>query len=530
MNFQIIKIEMNKGTEIKYPVGIQTFETIRREGYLYIDKTSYIARLLKGQYFFLSRPRRFGKSLFLSTLESYFLGRRDLFKGLAIDSLSEDWDPHPVMHLDLSPRQYLSKESLIQELNANLEIWEELYGNEKRDRAIEERFAYVIRRAYEKTGKRVVILVDEYDKPLLSAIDNPSLAEEYRGILKAFYSNLKSMDRYIRFAMLTGVARFSKVSIFSDLNNLNDISFVDDYAGICGITTEEMSKYFLEGIHHLAEKSELSPAEIEKELKRRYDGYHFTEKSPDIYNPYSMMKVFENKRMDSYWFDSGTPRYLVKLIEKGEWKLRNIAPTEIDSMVLTTAGITTANPIPVFFQSGYLTIKDYDPVFKTYLLDYPNEEVKEGFLKFLVPYYIQKEGKDGGFSVKRFTTAVLKGEVDEFMELLESMISEVPYSEKGSAEAHFQNAIYLLYTLMGFHVKMEERTSNGRIDIKVETDRYIYIFEFKIDSSAGEAMDQIEEKKYWLPYVKTGKEIILIGASFNTKIRRLEEWEKKTIG
>ena len=389
---------MNKGSEIKYPVGIQTFETIRREGYLYIDKTSYIARLLKGQYFFLSRPRRFGKSLFLSTLESYFLGRRDLFKGLAIDSLSEDWDPHPVMHLDLSPRQYLSKESLIQELNANLEIWEELYGNEKRDRAIEERFAYVIRRAYEKTGKRVVILVDEYDKPLLSAIDNPSLAEEYRGILKAFYSNLKSMDRYIRFALLTGVARFSKVSIFSDLNNLNDISFVDDYAGICGITTEEMSKYFLEGIHHLAEKLELSPAEIEKELKRRYDGYHFTEKSPDIYNPYSMMKVFENKRMDSYWFDSGTPRYLVKLIEKGEWKLRNIAPTEIDSMVLTTAGITTTNPIPVFFQSGYLTIKDYDPVFKTYLLDYPNEEVKEGFLKFLVPYYIQKEGKDDGFS------------------------------------------------------------------------------------------------------------------------------------
>ncbi|MDE6409887.1 MAG: ATP-binding protein [Muribaculaceae bacterium] len=520
---------MFQSKEIKYPVGIQTFSVVREGGYLYVDKTAFIARLLRGKYYFLSRPRRFGKSLFLSTLESYFLGERELFKGLAIENLTEKWEKYPVLHLDLNNRQYVSLESLKEELISHLEQWEAIYGDEKQDRAVEERFAYVIRRAKELTGKDVVILVDEYDKPLLSSIAHPDLSAQYRDLLKAFYSNLKSMDRYIKFAMLTGVARFSKVSIFSDLNNLNDITFVDDFAGICGITAEELNHYFDKSTDYLAQSLGSTPEKIKEDLKRRYDGYHFTEKSPDIYNPFSIMKVFDNKRMDSYWFESGTPSYLVKLIEQGGWKLRNLAPTEIEETKLATADIMTQNPILVCFQSGYLTIKGYDPVFKTYLLDYPNEEVKEGFLSFLVPYYIQKEGKDGVFSVKRFTMAILKGDIEEFMNLLSSMISGVPYSEKGSAEAHFQNATYLLFTLMGFYTNTEVRTSDGRIDLKLETPRFVYIFEFKIDSSAEEAMSQIEKKEYWVPYLNNGKEIVLIGADFSTKTRRITDWIIKSI-
>ncbi|MDE6234981.1 MAG: ATP-binding protein [Muribaculaceae bacterium] len=508
---------------IKYPVGIQSFEKLREMGFIYVDKTPYIYPLIKnGGFYFLSRPRRFGKSLLLSTIEAYYLGRRDLFKGLALDSLTEDWEPHPVFHLDLNNREYKDETSLLQEFNANLEQWELIYGDEKKDRAPEERFAYLIRRAFEQTGKKVVILIDEYDKPLLNTIDRPELADVYRSQLKAFYSNLKTMDACIEIAMLTGVARFSKVSIFSDLNNLRDISFVNEFSAICGITSDELDKYFKEGIENIARELQTSYEETLNRLRRNYDGYHFAPQSPDIYNPFSLVYCFANNSIGSYWFESGTPSFLLKVIRREEWNLGNLAPSEITATALESAGIMSRNPIPLLYQTGYLTIKDFDPMFRTYTLDYPNEEVKQGFMEFLVPYYIHPESRPSVFSIKQFVLEVMRGDAEGFMKRLESMIAGVPYSEKGSTEAHFQNAIYILFQLMGYYTRMEERTSDGRIDLKVETDRYIYIFEFKIDSTSRAAIEQIEEKRYWLPDAVSDKEIILIGANFDTATRRLD--------
>ena len=508
---------------IKYPVGIQSFEKLREMGFIYVDKTPYIYPLIKnGGFYFLSRPRRFGKSLLLSTIEAYYLGRRDLFKGLALDSLTENWEPHPVFHLDLNNREYKDETSLLQEFNANLEQWEFIYGDEKKDRAPEERFAYLIRRAFEQTGKKVVILIDEYDKPLLNTIDRPELADVYRSQLKAFYSNLKTMDACIELAMLTGVARFSKVSIFSDLNNLRDISFVNEFSAICGITSDELDNYFKEGIAAIASQLHISYEEARLQLRRNYDGYHFAPKSPDIYNPFSLVYCFANNSIGSYWFESGTPSFLLKVIRREEWKLGNLAPSEITATALESAGIMSSNPIPLLYQTGYLTIKEFDPMFRTYTLDYPNEEVKQGFMEFLVPYYIHPESRPSVFSIKQFVLEVIRGDAEGFMKRLESLIAGVPYSEKGSAEAHFQNAIYILFQLMGYYTRMEERTSDGRIDLKVETDRYIYIFEFKIDSTSRAAIEQIEEKRYWLPDAVSDKEIILIGANFDTATRRLD--------
>lgn len=518
-----------KHSEIKYPVGIQSFPEIREGGYLYVDKTDYIYQLSKGKYFFLSRPRRFGKSLFLSTLEAYYQGRRELFKGLALDSLTDDWDPHPVLHLDLNSREYLDRSALEAELNAHLERWEKLYDCSKPDRRPEERFANVIRNAYEKTGKKVVILIDEYDKPLLNVVNQPELEESYRSLLKAVYGNLKSMDSYIELGFLTGVARFSKVSIFSDLNNLRDISFEPQFAGICGVTSEEFDRYFEAGISSLAEKEGLSYDETRKLLRLNYDGYHFADVSPDIYNPFSLVNVFAKLRLGAYWFESGTPTYLVRLIEHQQWLLRDLAPVEIDASALESAGILSPDPITSLYQTGYLTIKAYDRVFRTYTLDFPNQEVRDGFFSFLIPYFIKPLGKPGVFSVKNFILDLTSGNVEGFMQLLESMLAGIPYSEKGSAEAHFQNAAYILFQLMGQYVGVEDRTSDGRIDLTVETPKFIYIFEFKINSSSEEAMNQMLEKKYWLKYIPSGKEIILIGADFNSKTRRLNGYRTQRI-
>ena len=509
---------------IKYPVGIQSFEKLREMGFIYVDKTPYIFPLIKnGGFYFLSRPRRFGKSLLLSTLEAYYLGRRDLFKGLALDSLTEDWEPHPVLHLDLNYGNYDHLDGLEEILNNHLNKWEEEYSEAKStglSPAI--RFNNVIQRAFEQTGKKVVILIDEYDKPLLNTIDRPELADVYRSQLKAFYSNLKTMDACIEIAMLTGVARFSKVSIFSDLNNLRDISFVNEFSAICGITSDELDQYFKDGIENIARELQISYEETRNRLRRNYDGYHFAPQSPDIYNPFSLVYCFANNSIGSYWFESGTPSFLLKVIRREEWKLGNLAPSEITATALESAGIMSSNPIPLLYQTGYLTIKEFDPMFRTYTLDYPNEEVKQGFMEFLVPYYIHPESRPSVFSIKQFVLEVMRGDAEGFMKRLESMIAGIPYSEKGSAEAHFQNALYILFQLMGYYTRMEERTSDGRIDLKVETDRYIYIFEFKIDSTSRAAIEQIEEKRYWLPDAVSDKEIILIGANFDTATRRLD--------
>ncbi len=508
-------------------MGIQSFEKLRENGYLYVDKTAILYELIENAgYYFLSRPRRFGKSLLLSTLETYYKGKRELFKDLALDSLAQDWTPHPVLHLDLNYGEYKQPDDLTEILSNHLDEWEQTYGvpiSTIKGGSPSVRFNRVIRQAYEKTGSKVVILVDEYDKPLLNSIHHEALADNYRSQLKAFYSNLKTMDAYIEFGMLTGVARFSKVSIFSDLNNLNDISFDNRFATICGITSEELHHYFKTGIGNLAANLNIPIEKTWEELKRHYDGYHFCAKSPDIYNPFSLVNVFSKGDLGYYWFDNATPSYLVKLIEHKDFLFRELAPIPISKRSLESAGLLDKDPIPAFYQSGYLTIKDYDQEFQTYTLDYPNEEVKFGFIDYLMKSYIPKSESIRGFSIVDFVKEVREGKPELFMKRMESLIASIPYNEKGSAEDHFQNAVYLLFTLLGHYSRMEDRTSDGRIDLQVETSRYVYIFEFKIDSSSQKAMEQIHEKKYWLREAMGGKEIILIGVSFDTHTRRLTE-------
>ncbi len=516
---------IDKKKEIKYPIGIQSFSEIREGGYLYVDKTAFIHKLAQGKYYFLSRPRRFGKSLLLSTLEAYYQGRRDLFKGLAIDSLTEEWEVHPILHLDLNNGTYTKSGDLDVLLDYHLKEWEKKYDISREDDSpgmtASVRFGRVIKCAFEYTGKKVAILIDEYDKPLLGSLNNPELTENYRAILKGFYSNLKTMDPYIKIAVLTGVARFSKVSIFSDLNNLRDISFLDEFAAICGITTNELEEYFYPELEKIAANEELTSEEIKEELRRNYDGYHFSPLSPDIYNPFSLINVFANGVLGDYWYRTGTPDFLVKVVRRLNMPFKDIAPVVISRSDLEDGGVFSPDGIPAFYQTGYLTIKDYDKRRKAITLDYPNMEVKEGFLKFLLYSYMPFMHTNKAFSIFHFINEVEKGDAEGFMKRIETMIAGVPYSEKGSAESHFQNAVYLLFNLMGFYCRMEERTSNGRIDITVETDRYVFIIEFKVDSSSQAAMDQIEEKKYWLPYQLSGKQIILIGANFDTKSRRL---------
>ncbi len=509
--------------DIKYPVGIQTFEKIRKGGYLYVDKTEAMYPLIKnGGYYFLSRPRRFGKSLMLTTLKAYYEGRRDLFKGLALDSLVDDWEPRPVLHLDLNTGDYDSADGLIEILSNLMDKWEAQYSVPQSGFSPSIRFQNIIRRAYEQTGKKVAILIDEYDKPMLNNLGNEKLLSEFRSILKALYSNLKTMDAYIEIAVLTGVARFSKLSIFSDLNNLRDISFNKKFASICGITSDELDQYFVDGIQELAKSYRKTPEEIREELRKMYDGYHFAPDSPDIYNPYSLVNTFEDARLKSYWFEVGTPTYLVRLLEKSSLKVPTFVPYTISEAKLESAGILSEDPIPVFYQSGYLTIKNYNSTFRSYTLDYPNEEVKEGFLSFLVPYYLAKRvGDNSDFVVDNFVTEVNEGRIEDFMVSLKSLLAHVPYSEKGTSEDHFRTAIYLLFTLMGFYTKMEDRTSSGSIDLTVETPDYVYLFEFKIDKSARVAMDQIHERRYWEKFLTSDKKIYLIGANFDTKTRLL---------
>ena len=373
-----------------FPIGVQDFEKIRKDGYLYIDKTALVYQLAKtGSYYFLSRPRRFGKSLLISTLETYFRGKKELFKGLAIEKLEKDWEEYPVLHLDLNTGLYDSAERLLFVLEDALHRWENLYGTSVSEKTPELRFMGVIRRAYERTGRRVVILVDEYDKPLLQAIGNPELQEKYRSILKAFYGVLKTMDGSIKFALLTGVTKFGKVSVFSDLNNLDDLTMRAPYASLCGITEEELRTCFDEDIHTLSLALKQSYEETCATLALYYDGYHFTEDSVGVYNPFSLLNTFKYMRLGDYWFETGTPSYLVELLKRTHYDLYAMAHTETDADVLNSIDAASYNPIPVIYQSGYLTIKGYDGKEDTYLLDFPNDEVKKGFVTLVAADYFK---------------------------------------------------------------------------------------------------------------------------------------------
>lgn len=395
-----------------YPIGIQCFQEIREGGYFYVDKTELIYELVTtGKYYFLSRPRRFGKSLLLSTLEAYFEGKKELFEGLAIYDKEKDWDKFPVLHLDLNTEKYSCVESLENKLDLFLSQCEGLYGKNTDEYSIATRFEGVIRRAYEKTGRKAVILVDEYDKPLLQMIGNGSLQEEYRNILKAFYGALKSMDRYIKFALLTGVTKFGKVSIFSDLNNLRDISMNWQYSSICGITESELLSDCKDDVSALGLSNSLTEEDTRLKLKEMYDGYHFNERCMDIYNPFSLLNTFATGKFGSYWFETGTPTYLVELLKQRDFVIEELDGIEIDGAMLQCIDPTSRNPIPVIYQSGYLTIKGYDEEFNTYILGFPNKEVEQGFVNFLLPFYANVKNDNSGFEIKNFVKEVRSGKM-----------------------------------------------------------------------------------------------------------------------
>lgn len=509
---------------MKYPIGIQNFEKLRQDGYLYIDKTDLVYSLVQtSNCYFLSRPRRFGKSLLISILEAYFLGKKELFKGLAIEKLEQEWTVYPVLHLDLNIEKYDSIDNLTDILNVNLKLWEQTYGSDDAETSVSLRFAGIIRRAYKQTGRRVVVLVDEYDKPLLQSIGNKALQEEFRNTLKPFYGVLKSLDGCIRFALLTGVTKFGKVSVFSDLNNLDDISMNNQYATLCGITEKEIHTNIEEGIRSLASAQNLSYEETCVKLKEMYDGYHFTSDSEGIYNPFSLFNALKNKTFGNYWFETGTPTYLVELLKRNRYNLKDMTETVSSADVLNSI-YGDDEPIPVIYQSGYLTIKGYNPRFKTYRLGFPNKEVEEGFMNFLIPYYTPIKKEKTAFSIENFVEEIERGDIDSFFRRLQSFFADTPYELVRDRELHYQNVLFIVFKLIGLYVKAEYHTSQGRIDLALQTDKYIYVMEFKLEGSAEEALRQIEEKQYALPFASDKRQVFQIGINFSSQTRNIEKW------
>ena len=511
-----------------YPVGIQNFEKIRKDGYCYIDKTAKIYELVKtGSYYFLSRPRRFGKSLLISTLEAYFQGKKELFEGLDIHELEKEWKQYPVIHLDLNAKKFDTEEDLIRLIDRQLLVYEEEYGSVPTDVTIDDRFVSLIRNAAAKAGERVVILVDEYDKPMLQAIGNDSLQSQYRNTLKAFYGVLKSMDGYIKFALLTGVTKFGKVSVFSDLNNLEDISRDEAYYDICGISEKELIDNFSEDIQDLATANGQTFGQACEQLRTDYDGYHFYPDSPGIYNPFSLLNTFKKKQYGHYWFETGTPTYLVELLKLHKYDLYRMAHEKTTSNVLDSIDAASTNPIPVIYQSGYLTIKGYIPEPRIYELGFPNREVEEGFMNFLLPYYTPIQESESGFAIWDFISDVKSGDIDGFMERLQSFLADCPYELAKDIELHYQNVLFIVFRLAGLYTKVEYHTSRGRIDLVLQTDSYVYVMEFKLDGSAEQALQQIEEKQYALPFAKDSRKVYTIGVNFSSETRNIDKWVVK---
>ena len=532
----------------KLPIGIQSFKVLRNDRYLYVDKTEYLFRLVQsGRVYFLSRPRRFGKSLFLSTLEAYFLGQKELFTKLYLEKAEEEqaefeqraaWEAYPVLYLDFNTGNYIESDELGMNLNGHLCKWEKLYGVEPSEQNFALRFAGVITRACQQTGKQVVILVDEYDKPLLQTMGvNETLNEQYRNTLKAFYSVIKTCDQYIRFAFLTGVTKFSKISIFSDLNNLRDISMEKQYAGICGITQAELEANFQPEIQALASEQDLTYQQTVTTLKQWYDGYCFSPAGDNMYNPFSVLNAFVKERFGSYWFSTGTPTFLVNYLKEAHYFIPDLdGNVELNESGLETYRAVTENALPILFQSGYLTIIGYIKEARLYKLGFPNDEVRYGFLENLLPAYSSLPLGDTGKSVWQFVQDIREGKVDSFMERMRSIIAGIPYdnfTEENMKlrEQNYQTAVYLVFALMGQFVQTEVHCGTGRADCVVYTADTIYIFEFKLsgNGTAEDALNQIKEKEYAAKYLTDGKKIVLIGSSFDEKTRTIKEWKVEVL-
>ena len=515
-------------TTMKYPIGIQNFEKLRTNGYVYVDKTDVMYKLIsESNYYFFSRPRRFGKSLLISTLEAFFQGKRELFRGLAVEQLETEWKEYPILHMDLNVGEYKNVDSLYAKLDSYLREWEALYGGDPTLPEPGQRFEKVIKAAAQKTGQRVVILVDEYDKPLLQAIDNEKLKDDFRNILKSFYSTMKSTDGYIKFGFLTGVTKFSKVSVFSDLNNLTDISMDYRYQTLCGITEKEMLKYFGEGIASLAKRYKLTEEEMVASLRNRYDGYHFAEEGDGVYNPFSLLNTFSKNRLGSYWFETGTPTYFASLLKRDTFRLPNLENVQVYGQVLSSVGSVDQSPLPIIYQSGYLTIKDYDPEFDVYTLGFPNKEVEEGIMMFLLPYYtnVSEENLRSPFFIANFVRDLETGKPEDFMKRMQTFFADGDYRIAGDSEFYFQNVFFILVKLLGAYTRVERDTSEGRIDMTAITKDYIYLFEFKLDKSAADALQQIEDRHYADAFAADTRKLYKIGVNFSLERRCIDDWK-----
>ncbi len=508
-----------------YPIGIQSFEKIRQGGYVYVDKTALVYKLAsEGSYYFLSRPRRFGKSLLVSTMEAYFNGRKELFEGLAIEKLEKDWGEYPVLHLDFSVGTYTSLDIVRAKLSSFLAYYEKIYDVRDTEDVLSFRFANLIEGAFRKTGGKVVVLIDEYEKPIIDNIDDRDLSEKLRLELQGFYSVLKGKDGFIRFAFLTGVTKLGKMSIFSGLNNIEDISMNPDYHSICGITSEELKASFGESVEALAEFNHLSVESCYVKLARMYDGYHFSQVSEGVYNPFSLLNTFKSRVFKLYWFETGTPSFLVRYLKQTEVNLEDISRDDVREEMLTGVNYDSPEPVSLMYQSGYLTIKGYNPEQFTYNLDYPNLEVRRGFFDSLSQTFAPALRK-GNFSIFRFIDDIRRGDVDGFVNRFSAFLSGNNYEIQGDLELYFQNTMYVLFKLMGLDVRTEYRTSDGRIDIVIETDRYVYIIELKRDQSPEIALRQIEEKGYDKPFLASGKKIIKLGINFSSVTRTIDGWK-----
>lgn len=519
-------MENSKKKIVKYPVGDQSFESIRSNDNLYIDKTQYIDKLVNGggKYFFLGRPRRFGKSLLLSTLQCFFEGKRELFKDTFIASTDWEWKKYPVLYLDLNIKKYKEEKDLDLVLDDLFSQWERLYGIEKKSDDFSLRFKGIIEGAYRASGDTpVVVLVDEYDKPLVNNLHDTKRFEHYRDKLGEIYSNFKSSAQYLRLVFITGISRFAKLSVFSGLNNLNDITFVDKYAAICGITEKEFEDNFQEGLARLAEVDNTTPEVMHDKVKKHFDGYHFTDQCPDIYNPFSLMSLMENEQFMNYWIDSGTPTVLWDQLKRFDVDLKSLLNSRADTKTLQGLDLENRNPVALLYQTGYLTIKKVIAP-GMYQLGLPNEEVKDGFMAFLLPNYASLHGESTQFFIYDFVEDLREGNVDAFMSRLQRMFADTTYEMHMDNERNLHNALYVFTLLLGMKTKAEYHTSNGRIDLFIETDRYYYIIEIKIDSTAQAALDQINGKGYALPFQAEGRQIVKIGLIFDTKQRTLSDW------
>lgn len=521
------------------PIGIQTFEDIRRRNFAYVDKSQYVLKLAtEGKFYFLSRPRRFGKSLFLSTLEAYFLGKKDLFTGLALEQLEEDgakeenrnaWQTYPIIRFDLSGKSYASKDDLQIILNDNMDACLQKYSLKSKSTNIDIKFANLIRDLHDKTGMQVVILVDEYDKPLLETLENEELHEYNRILLKGFFCNLKSQDAHIRFAFLTGVTKFSQVSVFSDLNNLDDITMQKAFSSVCGISQAELVSYFKPEIQVLAEENDYSYEECLDMLKTTYDGYHFAPKSEGVYNPFSLINAFKANEFNYYWFKTGTPSFLIKAIDKYKFDFRDMK----DGITASVSDFDeyqfgNKSSIPLLYQAGYLTIKEFDPRFRTYTLKFPNEEVKYGFYSFIMKRTMDLEDKPSSFFIEKFVFDIEKANVDDFMTRMQALVAKIDYSTYGNKDiAHeqtFQTAIFLIFELMGQFTQTEVHSGKGRADCVVWTKDVIYVFEFKLNGTKEEALEQIEDKSYAVQYQADGRKIVKVGVGFEKEYPLIKDW------